>query len=476
MEIVAIIVFLFIFIFVTQQLGAKRLDNIDSKLLLRENAPYEDFVDGNELLKGSNVIVKGPLRVYPQLFGMNNFHEFYVGVQETKKMTITSDRNHATIYVGPYKFLGELHLGMTGFELHDFEIKKKKGSIDIFREYKEIFNILNRLDDPNFVHTLRQLLLHWALFERIRTEGLEFSNKQSGYFIEGGMTKSSMEKKRAKLLEKHTEHFFTYEGYIEDYATQRVDKKYKYDLRFDREELLVKELGIMIKGPIYMYTKKFNFTGFGAGTLIIKETIDVNIKFEKEADRTIRVKSMIANNQIIPIQQSNGQYSLPHTIYKLLEELDKFSLDLHTLKEALFEILFSLDLFNGAINRGLIREVDDYSFVVNDVYLIELQMNELHEELFQKVQRIFIELDRLKGYTEQGQFGSSHDKEAEIDQYLKILELDTNVRNFTIIKRQYKKLAKKYHPDLANGDPEKMSEINVAYEALDAIFNQYVHS
>ncbi|PLR89328.1 hypothetical protein CVD19_23870 [Bacillus sp. T33-2] len=101
------------------------------------------------------------------------------------------------------------------------------------------------------------------------------------------------------------------------------------------------------------------------------------------------------------------------------------------------------------------------------------------EEVFYKVQQIFIDLDRLKGKKEQNQFGNSNfgfENEDKIVYYLRILELDANVRNFTIVKRQYKKLAKKYHPDLANGDSEKMSEINIAYEALDSIFNEYVHS
>ncbi|WP_219620120.1 J domain-containing protein [Bacillus sp. T33-2] len=482
MEILAFVIVVLIlitFVFMLQEILAIKNNNIDSKLMLKENAQYEDFIEGKELLKGSNVVVKGPLRVYPKLFGINNFHEFCVGVQETKKIIITSDCHKATIYIGPYKFLGELLVGMTGFELDNFEIKKKKGSIHIFREYKEIFNILNRLDDPNLVHTLGQLLLHWAIFDKIGPEGLVFSNKQNGYFIEGGVTKSSLEKKRAKLLEKHTEHFFTYEDYIEECVSQSTEKKYKYDLRFNREELLVPELGIMIKGPIYMYTKKFNFTGFGAGTLIIKETIDVIIKLEQLADRTIKVKSITVNNQIIPIQRSTEQYSLPHTIYNLLEELDKFSLDLHTLKEALFEILISIDVFNGAINRGFIRDADEYSFVVDDYYLIDSQMAGFFEEVFYKVQQIFIDLDRLKGKKEQNQFGNSNfgfENEDKIVYYLRILELDANVRNFTIVKRQYKKLAKKYHPDLANGDSEKMSEINIAYEALDSIFNEYVHS
>ncbi|MDZ5472410.1 DnaJ domain-containing protein [Bacillus sp. 31A1R] len=481
MEVLAFIIFVLImstFVFISQQSRAKQIENIDSKLLFKEIAPFEDFMEGKELLKGSNVIVKGPLRVYPQLFGINNFHEFSVGVQEMKQIIVTSGRHQATIYLGPYKFVGELHVGMTGFELDSYELKKKKGTIDISKEYKEILNVLNRLDDPNFVHTLRQLLLHWAIFDRVRIEGLEFSNKQNGYFIEGGVAKSSLEKKRAKLLEKHTEHFFTYESYMEDYVSQSTDKKLKYDLRFDREEVLVPELGIMLKGPIYMYTKKFNFTGFGAGTLIIKEKLDIIIKLDQLSDRTIKVKGITVNNRIIPIPQANGQYSLPNTIYYLLNELDHFPLDIQTLKEALFEFLFSIDLFNEAINRAFIRDADVYTFVVNDVYLIESQMLELYEEMFKKIQQIFIDLDRLHSKSEQGPMGNNHSStnEDRIVQYLRILELDPNVRNFTIIKRQYKKLAKKYHPDSADGDSAKMSEINVAYEALDSIFNEYAHS
>lgn len=47
----------------------------------------------------------------------------------------------------------------------------------------------------------------------------------------------------------------------------------------------------------------------------------------------------------------------------------------------------------------------------------------------------------------------------------KILELEPGADEETI-KKQYKKLALRYHPDKANGDSEKFKEINEAYQKL----------
>lgn len=58
--------------------------------------------------------------------------------------------------------------------------------------------------------------------------------------------------------------------------------------------------------------------------------------------------------------------------------------------------------------------------------------------------------------------------------YLNIMELKTSEVSIESIKKQYKKLAKKYHPDLHQGDKEmeeKFKFLTLAYQSLMAKFS-----
>lgn len=58
--------------------------------------------------------------------------------------------------------------------------------------------------------------------------------------------------------------------------------------------------------------------------------------------------------------------------------------------------------------------------------------------------------------------------------YLKIMELDAKDLSLPLIKKQYKKLVKKYHPDLNRENKEeaeeKFKQLTIAYQALSARF------
>lgn len=59
-------------------------------------------------------------------------------------------------------------------------------------------------------------------------------------------------------------------------------------------------------------------------------------------------------------------------------------------------------------------------------------------------------------------------------EFLQILELPPEEANLESLKRQYKKLAKKYHPDLNRGDKnaeEKFKQLMIAYHSLVAKFS-----
>ena len=44
--------------------------------------------------------------------------------------------------------------------------------------------------------------------------------------------------------------------------------------------------------------------------------------------------------------------------------------------------------------------------------------------------------------------------------------VDENEKDFEVITKSYKKLARQYHPDMAGGDNEKFQEINLAHKLL----------
>lgn len=68
------------------------------------------------------------------------------------------------------------------------------------------------------------------------------------------------------------------------------------------------------------------------------------------------------------------------------------------------------------------------------------------------------------------QYNSNIDNVSDKEKYLKILGLPL-MNDFNIIKKQYTKLIKKYHPDICHDNGERAKEINVAYQELKKIFN-----
>ncbi|MFV0626005.1 MAG: DnaJ domain-containing protein [Alphaproteobacteria bacterium] len=71
-------------------------------------------------------------------------------------------------------------------------------------------------------------------------------------------------------------------------------------------------------------------------------------------------------------------------------------------------------------------------------------------------------------YDEYGNDFSSFYTREEI-KYFKVMEIKPSEANLKLIKKQYKNLAKKYHPDLNQGDKakeEKFKELTAAYNYL----------
>ncbi|MBT2717535.1 J domain-containing protein [Bacillus sp. ISL-57] len=59
----------------------------------------------------------------------------------------------------------------------------------------------------------------------------------------------------------------------------------------------------------------------------------------------------------------------------------------------------------------------------------------------------------------------------EIETILAKFDLPPDTTDYTIIKRQFKKLAKKYHPDMPNGNEQVFKKLIVDFEILNNYFN-----
>lgn len=67
-------------------------------------------------------------------------------------------------------------------------------------------------------------------------------------------------------------------------------------------------------------------------------------------------------------------------------------------------------------------------------------------------------------------FTREFSEEDDIDDKLvdarKLLEVSTDEVDMDVISKSYRKLAKKYHPDMSGGDHEKFQEINAAHKLI----------
>ena len=64
------------------------------------------------------------------------------------------------------------------------------------------------------------------------------------------------------------------------------------------------------------------------------------------------------------------------------------------------------------------------------------------------------------------EFSEDDDIKDQLKEARKTLGVDENEKDFEVITKSYKKLARQYHPDMAGGDNEKFQEINLAHKLL----------
>lgn len=93
------------------------------------------------------------------------------------------------------------------------------------------------------------------------------------------------------------------------------------------------------------------------------------------------------------------------------------------------------------------------------------------ENLYAVLKVIELEVDALlAGKKTQEEFISEFTEEKDVEDRRKrareILEVDENALDLKQIDAKYKELAKKYHPDMPQGDAEKFKQINHAHKIL----------
>jgi hypothetical protein len=230
----------------------------------------------------------------------------------------------------------------------------------------------------------------------------------------------------------------------------------------------LEDVNVYVKGPVYSYPLSQGFFwGYGAGTLSIQNSSgQLSINLVKSTDNRMVPTSFTINNEKFSVIEKNGQFfshksyrdiSLARTINYILDEQARLNMDEKSQKTT-FEFLIGLLVFNMMLKRKIIFRHGKEAIEVGETTNLEVE--------YEKIWSIAVDL--VNKY--------SHDYLLErtnnnIEQLLTILELPSNERDLNVIKKQYKVLAKKYHPDVYLKSDQKFKEINSAYEELCTYLN-----
>ncbi len=99
------------------------------------------------------------------------------------------------------------------------------------------------------------------------------------------------------------------------------------------------------------------------------------------------------------------------------------------------------------------------------------QMNKFVENLFVIDKVLNLEVEKLvDGEITADQFCREFQEDDDLGDQLtearKTLEVAEDEKDFDVIAKSYKKLAKKYHPDMSEGNPEMFKKINAAHKLI----------
>ncbi|SFB19954.1 MULTISPECIES: J domain-containing protein [unclassified Bacillus (in: firmicutes)] len=230
----------------------------------------------------------------------------------------------------------------------------------------------------------------------------------------------------------------------------------------------MEEINVFAKGPVYSFELDNGqfFWGYVEGNLTLKNSSgNIEFQLKKLTDNRIIPVHFSLNNKRFSVVDKHGNYfnlslqnytdiSLARTMNLVLDEQSNANMD-QNLLDATYEFLISLLTFNIMSKRKIILSSNPESIHVNPKYF-----HRFREEV-ESIRGIATSL--FNKYFDNYLIANTDKK---IESLLSILELPSNTRDLNSIKKQYKLLAKKYHPDVYLKSDTKFKEINQAYEDL----------
>lgn len=255
-------------------------------------------------------------------------------------------------------------------------------------------------------------------------------------------------------------------------SINKSNTEYIYPVGEYESGFYMEEVNVFVKGPIYTYllSKDNYFFGYTGGKLSIKNSSGtLEIELRRIGDnRVVPTNIELNGERLLPINKYGEfvspsdetdfkEISVARTTNHILDEQDIRNFD-HSLQTETYYFLLSLLVFNMSVKRSIIFDYTrQYLHIENEyIYILAQELEKIRtkaESLIEKYSGCYIK-------------GSSNSK---IEKFLSALELPTDIRDMNTIKKQYKLLAKKYHPDVNNQDDTKFKEITDAYNELFSI-------
>ncbi|RDW21437.1 hypothetical protein CWR48_03280 [Oceanobacillus arenosus] len=249
---------------------------------------------------------------------------------------------------------------------------------------------------------------------------------------------------------------------------------YDCDGTFDRG-FYNPETRLRIKGPMKSYdilTERY-FYSFYDGTLEFKdENTKVSIRLVISKDKRIVPAIFHINGDLYKPVDYNGDFiesiqsisindiHVSRTVCFIMVQLENYPIRQITY-DTISGILIDVIAFNMLTrNKVIIEFEEDYITVAKDYkYNFEDTYKRFRDIVINKISNYLLNNNYL---------AKSHIY--EVEEWLSILELPNDTTDIAIIRKQYRTLARKYHPDLHHNTEDQMKKINMAYDNLQQYF------
>lgn len=225
------------------------------------------------------------------------------------------------------------------------------------------------------------------------------------------------------------------------------------------------ELNTYAKGPVFSYSlSEENYLyAYGVGQLSLKNSSGIiEIQLEKRQNRRIVPTCISINGDRLPVINQHGEFvysvekvSIARTLNYAIDELSNRNID-QNIQQSTYHFLFNLLVFNLLTQRRVILDYNNQMLHIDEkyIYRLEQEVEEIRKAADDTVNKYSV--NYAKDHTNK-----------RVESLLSILELPINTKDIEVIKKQYRKLAKKYHPDVyGNHSDKKFKEVSDAFNEL----------